>query len=279
LIFTVSATFTLNISGILILKSLNKNPNQHFAAVFDGHGPEGHKISKFLKDQFASDFPSLLKNSFEQVFNESSDQVLKACIESVGNKILQSNIDLQYSGSTLIAAYLNDSEFVCANIGDSQAVIVSYDKQWSCRVVNSMHRPGNADEKLRIDKAGGKVRRLKDSSGNFYGPLRVWNSKSGLPGLGISRSIGDLYIKDFGVTAEPEVFCLHLKPPDKFIIIASDGLWDVTTNEKVTQVLSKYWEELDLLGAIDDIQELVYSKALSKKSNQDDMTIILIGRK
>lgn len=268
-----------NQDSLLILKCLNKSPSQHFAAVFDGHGPEGHKISKFLKDQLAKDFPLALKNSFEQIFSESSDQVLKGCIETVKNKVLQSNIDLQYSGSTLIAAYLNDSEFVCANIGDSQAVIVSYDKQWSHRAVNGLHRPANVNEKLRIERAGGRVGKLQDSSGNFYGPLRAWNSKSGLPGLGISRSIGDLYIKDFGVTAEPEVFCLHLKPADKFIILASDGLWDIIATEKVTQVVSKYWEELDLLRAIGDLRELVYSKAQTKRSNLDDMSIILIGRK
>lgn len=268
-----------NQDSLLVLKGLNKNPNQHLVAVFDGHGPEGHNVSKFLQSQFSIDFPKFLLDSKQKIFVDSSDQTIKACIDSVNQKILHSTIDIEYSGSTLLAVYINDSEFVCANIGDSQAAIISYDKQWTYKIVNKVHRPNDVQEKKRIESFGGRVEKLKDSGGNLNGPLRVWNNKSGMPGLAISRSIGDLYIKEFGVIHEPEVFCMHLKSADKFVVVASDGLWDMIKASQVVEILAGCWENMDLLGAVASLHKTVFNRALGKGKNVDDISIVIMGRK
>ena len=46
------------------------------------------------------------------------------------------------------------------------------------------------------------------------------------PGLAMARSIGDSIASKIGVIADPVVTEHRLKPEDKFIIIASDGLWE-----------------------------------------------------
>lgn len=44
--------------------------------------------------------------------------------------------------------------------------------------------------------------------------------------LNITRSIGDFAMKSLGVTVAPYVKRIVLKQTDKFIIMATDGLWD-----------------------------------------------------
>jgi len=71
----------------------------------------------------------------------------------------------------------------------------------------------------------------KTSAGMLYGPKRVWLKNKQVPGLAMTRSIGDMSASSVGVTAEPEIKIFpNLSPSDKFIVIASDGIWDRLTN-------------------------------------------------
>lgn len=56
----------------------------------------------------------------------------------------------------------------------------------------------------------------------------------------MTRSIGDQLVKNIGVTWEPGISLLKLEitkhefsNKDQYLIIASDGLWDVISNEEV----------------------------------------------
>jgi len=65
----------------------------------------------------------------------------------------------------------------------------------------------------------------------FYGPKRVWMRNRQVPGLAMTRSIGDMAATSVGVTAEPEIKVFNnLQPSDKFIVVASDGIWDRFSN-------------------------------------------------
>lgn len=44
--------------------------------------------------------------------------------------------------------------------------------------------------------------------------------------LAVTRAFGDHSLKKSGVSAIPHVLKYTLKPFDKFMIIASDGVWD-----------------------------------------------------
>ena len=72
---------------------------------------------------------------------------------------------------------------------------------------------------------------LRTSPGMFYGPKRVWLKNKQVPGLAMTRSIGDMAAASVGVTAEPEIKgFLNLSQRDKFLVIASDGIWDRFSN-------------------------------------------------
>ena len=86
------------------------------------------------------------------------------------------------------------------------------------------HKPDRPDELLRIQDNNGEVAQ-KESSSARCGPMRVWSKKDPeVPGLAVSRSFGDLYLHEAGVSSDPEINILELGKNDKFMIIASDGL-------------------------------------------------------
>ena len=45
-----------------------------------------------------------------------------------------------------------------------------------------------------------------------------------------------------GVSPEPEVFDFKLEPEDKFIVIASDGVWEFLSNEDVMKIVLPFYK-------------------------------------
>lgn len=72
----------------------------------------------------------------------------------------------------------------------------------------------------------------------FFGPNRVWLKNKQVPGLAMTRSLGDMVAKSVGVTYEPEIKCFDsIGKGDRFVVIASDGLWDRISNEEITKIV------------------------------------------
>ena len=84
---------------------------------------------------------------------------------------------------------------------------------------------------------------IYDESGEAFGCPRVWYLAQVAPGLAMARSIGDAVGAMVGVIAEPEVSNQELKPEDNVLIIASDGLWEFLSSEKVLEMTIKKLRE------------------------------------
>lgn len=86
---------------------------------------------------------------------------------------------------------------------------------------------------------GGKIEKLIHD-GNPVGPYRVWADDEG-PGIAMTRTLGDLQAKRIGLISEPEIQHIELNPKqDKFIVIGSDGIWDVMTSGEVCGFVDAY---------------------------------------
>jgi len=70
----------------------------------------------------------------------------------------------------------------------------------------------------------------------------VWLQNEELPGLAMSRSMGDKVAHSVGVSAEPETLEFTLSQDDKFLVIASDGVWEFLSNEDVAQIVLPFYE-------------------------------------
>jgi len=103
------------------------------------------------------------------------------------------------------------------------------------------HKPNNPGEQKRIEKSGGRCEPYWDEDGKPLGPYRVWLKNENIPGLAMSRSLGDLVAASVGVSPEPEVLEFNLEPDDKFIVIASDGVWEFLNNNAVRQICPSHF--------------------------------------
>ena len=85
---------------------------------------------------------------------------------------------------------------------------------------------------------GGRIAPYYDEDGEQMGPYRVWMKHENIPGLAMTRSFGDVMASKVGVISEPDILEFEIqkgkwliKLENKFMVIASDGLWEFITNE------------------------------------------------
>lgn len=105
---------------------------------------------------------------------------------------------------------------------------------------------------------------------------RVWRKDCDAPGLAMSRSLGDSLAASVGVTGEPEIFVTGLTPNDDFIVLASDGVWEFMTNEEVVEIVSRFWESKDPLGACDALIEEATRRWRQEDDVIDDTTALVV---
>jgi integrin-linked kinase-associated serine/threonine phosphatase 2C len=212
---------------------IDNNPHIfHFFAVFDGHGSSGKEASNAACDNFQQFFEKRLEEIKRLKEDKKRDIFLKKTFKFCETKLKVSGIDYSNSGSCCIAIFLQGNGCTIANLGDSRAVLFRRTpKDMLAIELSHDHKPTRKDEKERILRKGGKVERLKNN-GEFVGPYRVWADEEG-PGIAMSRTLGDLQGKKIGLISEPELSHIELKPGDKFIVIASDGVWDVMNSAEV----------------------------------------------
>jgi serine/threonine protein phosphatase PrpC len=57
----------------------------------------------------------------------------------------------------------------------------------------------------------------------------------------MSRSLGDSIVHRSGVSAEPELIQHDIEDVDEFVIIATDGIWDVVDSNQAVQLIQNFW--------------------------------------
>ena len=94
--------------------------------------------------------------------------------------------------------------------------------------------------------------------------------------MSLSRTIGDLEGKKIGIISEPDITVRNLDENSKFIVMGSDGLWDVIKPYDVSRMVRPYFNKRDTDGACKAL--LKKAEQLYKKNNEerDDITIIVI---
>jgi serine/threonine protein phosphatase PrpC len=91
------------------------------------------------------------------------------------------------------------------------------------------HKPGDAAERARIERAGGRVAQVAPG----VGPLRAMARGGTGTGLAVARAFGDDWATPIGVVSAPEMTTHVLVPADLFAVFGSDGLWDHLSNGDV----------------------------------------------
>ena len=221
------------------------NNKEYTFGVFDGHGIQGHLVSEAIKNY-------LQNCSYDQY---QTRKKIIAMFSSLSLSIENSNsFDIFCSGSTAVLVHISKEKIICANCGDSRAILINSNNNGngiSILKLSRDHKPNLSDEKKRILASGGRVDRIYG-----MGPYRVWFKDGDYPGLAMSRSIGDTLAHKIGVSDLPEIIeynMNNIKPIA--IVIASDGVWEFMNNEQVKNIVIKYRNSQDALSCSKEIVE------------------------
>uniref|UniRef100_A0A0D9VC94 protein-serine/threonine phosphatase n=1 Tax=Leersia perrieri TaxID=77586 RepID=A0A0D9VC94_9ORYZ len=211
--------------------------------VFDGHG--GARAAEYVKQHLFSNlikhpkFISDTKSAIAETYNHTDSEFLKA-----------ESSHTRDAGSTASTAILVGDRLLVANVGDSRAVVC---RGGDAIAVSRDHKPDQTDERQRIEDAGGFVM--------WAGTWRVGGV------LAVSRAFGDKLLKQY-VVADPEIKEEVVDSSLEFLILASDGLWDVVTNE----------EAVGMVKPIQDPEEA--AKRLLQEAYQrgsaDNITVVIV---
>ena len=210
--------------------------------VFDGHGPDGHIVAALC----ARELSSCLIDDQSFYFSQNNiEQAVKGGMESLQRRIDElppHRADIDTSGATATIGYVSKSGIWIANVGDTRAIGARFDpvsKGFSVVQLSDEHILTIESEANRIIQQGGRVSPIL-IDGRPIGPPRCWfgYSDSDLPGLMVSRCLGDRIARSIGVNAECSLY--HA---DKlaFLVVASDGLWEVMDSEQVVGFVAGYY--------------------------------------
>jgi protein phosphatase 1B len=168
---------------------------------------------------------------------------------------------LQHSGTTAVVVVLTPRHIICANCGDSRAVL--------CRAaapvaLSEDHKPVLRGEARRIRKAGGTVS-MKRVNGD----------------LAVSRALGDFVYKkradleasEQQVSPEPDITIQERTGEDEFVVLACDGVWDVFTNDECV----KYLRDRMMRGveAPAHLAENLLDESLARRS-RDNVSAVIV---
>ncbi|KAH7279026.1 hypothetical protein KP509_37G001600 [Ceratopteris richardii] len=198
--------------------------------VFDGHA--GPDAARYVKEHLFSNLlkhPKFVSNTcvaIEETFKKTDSAYLET----------QNNHGRDACSTALIAILVGDRLLV-ANVGDSRAVISHGGEAVQLSID---HKPDREDEKKRIEDASGVIL--------WGGTWRV----SGV--LALSRAFGDILLKRY-LVADPEIKEEKITKDVEFLVIASDGLWDVITNEEAICMVRSIEESVDASMAIINLQK------------------------
>lgn len=144
----------------------------------------------------------------------------------------------QQSGTTLVAGVIQDNVLTVANVGDSRLIVI---------------RPSRQSIPFSTVDHKGQPGRM----------------------LALSRSLGDIDMhKLYGLSAEPEVKKIKLEEND-ILVIASDGYWDmVTNNETYDLVMAGVQSQLDCKAIAQNLAEVACSR-----HSKDDITVMCVRYK
>ena len=341
----------INQDNYIISTNINNITNFNIFGVLDGHGLYGHLISifvgKYILNCFIHNKELKSCKNTEELYTKlkkNNFQIINEIFINAEKELYKVEFDSNFSGTTCIIVIEVENHIICANTGDSRAILIYTEeeeinnyiqenninneeeiKSKEDNIINSHYqikniirpfsnirrnstfsldnkkrrnirnknkksfnlltkifflsydlKPNLPLEKKRIYKSGGRVEQFKEKDGNMNGPPRVWVKDEMFPGLAMSRSIGDFIASSVGVIPDPEIIEYTLDNNSRYMIIATDGIWEFLSNEKVMKIGNKFYPKYEPLNLCN---ELVKEANLCwEKVNviRDDITVLVV---
>ena len=266
-------------------KNFAGNNSYLYLAVCDGHGVEGHEVSAFIKRSLPKELSNSLynkdiltndKNVKKKIYNIIGQTFIKVNEKLISNE----SINSIFSGTTCVSVIYTPIKLICANIGDSRAVLGRFEKnlkKWVAINLSRDHKPTEEDEARRIFKKGGRIKPYVDlETGEEVGPQRVWVKDDEVPGLAMTRSFGDRVAAIAGTICIPEIKEYNFNEGDKFLILASDGVWEFIQSEECINIIGKFYLNNNIEGCCEYLYNESRKRWIKEEETVDDITMLLV---
>jgi len=231
----------------------------------------------------------------------ASVEALRTAFEKVDAEVNRIS-HWSYQGSTAVAVMTHEGSvesdgfiqrtLIAANVGDSRAILCSRDG--AIVKLTRDHKPNDSIERQRIEGCGGSVDwcGMRDEEGKRIEGTGVYRINGN---LAVARAIGDRAEKPC-VSSEVEILTYDISGDrtGDFILLASDGLWDVMENTDVADFVRSKLQEVvadsawtssgERIGADEQkqlrirwkrIAEFLVSEALQRGST-DNVSVVII---
>ena len=272
----------INQDSFLVLQSEYNLKDFNIFCVMDGHGINGHLVSRYLMKYINLFFKN---NKKMNASNQNEDSIylrLKKSDYHILRRLFRhaerdlhkkSKIDANFSGTTCVMVAQIGDRFICANIGDSRAIMIKTGNEIVPLSIDQ--KPDDPEESKRIVQNGGEISQYEEN-GEKSGPYRIWKKGEVYPGIAMSRSVGDFIATSLGVVPEAKFIEEKIDQDCKFIVVASDGIWEFLDNKRVGEIVMPYYKNDDPDGAC---------KALIKEATEwwnkedivvDDITVVVV---
>ena len=272
----------VNQDSFLVLQSEYNLKDFNIFCVMDGHGINGHLVSRYLMKYINLFFKNNKKMNASNQNEDSIYQRLKKSDYHILRRLFRhaerdlhkkSKIDANFSGTTCVMVAQIGDRFICANIGDSRAIMIKTGNEIVPLSIDQ--KPDDPEESKRIVQNGGEISQYEED-GEKSGPYRIWKKGEVYPGIAMSRSVGDFIATSLGVVPEAKFIEEKIDQDCKFIVVASDGIWEFLDNKRVGEIVMPYYKNDDPDGAC---------KALIKEATEwwnkedivvDDITVVVV---
>jgi serine/threonine protein phosphatase PrpC len=211
-------------------------------AVYDGHGNQ--HVAHFLAEKF----PFYLSQT-----SGSMEERMITTFKDIDNDRFVK--DHNCAGSTASVVFIKDNIAHFAHVGDSRMLL---EVDGKIAFETSDHKPNRPDEHKRIIAANGIV---------------FNNRVNGF--LPVSRAFGNYNLLDEGkkmIIVEPEYAQVQLTEKNRFLVLATDGLWDVMSSEEVAQKLHDKKEDCHNMCILAKLLAMFADWRKSK----DDITVMVV---
>eukprot|EP00980_Cylindrotheca_fusiformis_P007295 scaffold1525_cov142-Cylindrotheca_fusiformis.AAC.95 len=312
----------------------NRESNDAFFAVYDGHGRDGDLCAQFARDKMPGYMAKHIKRSKEKEATHHQAELEKKVAKAADRQIdplsyielprdsfqqacskahvdcnmamhKDQSLDDSLSGTTAISVYVHGrrNRITISNVGDSRAVLGKSSTSGGSGTRQALkayplsrdQTPYRRDERARIRATGARILSLDQLEGlepildesqagdddlelgeeldEGGDPPRVWSPNGDYPGTAFTRSLGDAMAEELGVFAEPEMLTREIKPDDRILVIASDGIYEFLTNQSVIDICAKFTDPLEACRAV--VAES-FELWLQYELRTDDITIIVV---
>ena len=265
----------INQDSFLQKLSMYGNKKFHMFGVLDGHGINGHLISKYIS-RFIIEY--FISDKIKQLFNSCQNNkeiydiltrkkylfINNLFYECHNSLINNTKYECNFSGCTCLLLFIINNKIICANIGDGRAVLLEKTEILQLSVDQTLKDP---EEIKRIFKKGGKLKKIKN---------KIILDIKGCDNFEISRSIGDIKLKNIGIIYEPVISEYELNKNSRFIIMGTQGLWKGLSNEKACIQVNKSIKLDNPLDCCRLLEKKAEENIFKKSFERDDMTSIVI---